>query len=173
MSISGTISSIDSFCLYDYKQRAVEQLHELCQTGSVADYKAEFDALNAQTSLPMEARMFFWNCGLKPHIMAACTLDPATQTSFRDIAGAQKAALAMDSVHRKSLGSKDGLDYSQGADKDPDAADSNGEHTHPASADDVHRSSRKRKCFKCGKPGHIAANCPEHTRASADASDAT
>ena len=50
---------LDNFCLHDYKQRAFEKLTHLRQTASVADYKAVFDSLVAQTTLPMEARVFF------------------------------------------------------------------------------------------------------------------
>ena len=56
-----------------------------------------FDSLAAQTILPMEARLFFWNQGLKPAIQDACYLDPLTHSVYKDIAQAQKAALAADS----------------------------------------------------------------------------
>ena len=53
---------------------AVEQFtRQTRHTGCVADYKAVFDLLVAQTTLPMEARIFFWNQALKP-MLATLTL---------------------------------------------------------------------------------------------------
>ena len=88
---------LDNCCLHDYKQRAVEKLTSLKQTGFVADYKALFGSLVAQTTLPMEARLFFWNQGLKPAVADACYLDPLTHSAYKDIGQAQKADLAADS----------------------------------------------------------------------------
>ena len=164
---------LNSFCLYDYKQRAIEQLHQLRQLGSVADYKSEYDALVAQTALPMEARMFFWNRGLKSNVRAACNLDPNTHSAFRDISRAQKAALAFDfstyytehtwdvptrhrdTAHHHNLDAYDGEPRAS-------APDSTAPHMSAA---------RKRKCYNCGDAGHFAADCPKPaSQSNADAS---
>ena len=88
--------TLEQSCLYDHEQHAIQKLSQLKQTGSAAEYKSAHDALAAQTKLPMAARMFFWNSGLKLEMRDACKIDPVTHSAKTDIAKAQKAAVAAD-----------------------------------------------------------------------------
>ena len=69
----------------------------LCQTGTVAEYKASHAVLAAQINLPMMQRLIYWEQGLKPEIRAECKLDPVSHTSHMDLAKSQSAAIAIDS----------------------------------------------------------------------------
>ena len=55
---------IYSFSVYDPERHTLAQLESLCQTGSVAEYKAAHDVLAAQTTVPMQLRIMWWERGL-------------------------------------------------------------------------------------------------------------
>lgn len=88
---------IATFAVHDRERHALISLMSLRQTGTVAEYKAAHDVLAAQTDLPMTQRLIYWERGLKPEIRNECKFDPVTHTTYRDIANAQSAAIAIDS----------------------------------------------------------------------------
>ena len=84
------------FSVFDHERHALEQLENLRQTGSVAEYKAVYDMLAAQTTLPMQLRIMWWERGLKDEIRTMCAVDPLTHKECADIGKAQSAACACD-----------------------------------------------------------------------------
>ena len=87
---------ISSFSVHNHERHALAQLEKLRQTGIVAECKAAHDVLAAQTNLPMQLRIFWWERGLKDDIRSTCSVDPLTQTEYTDIEKAQSAACAYD-----------------------------------------------------------------------------
>ena len=87
---------ISSFSVHNHERHALQQLEKLRQTGSVAEYKAAHDVLAAQTVLPMQLRISWWERGLKGEIRAMCSVDPLTHKEYTDIEKAQSAACACD-----------------------------------------------------------------------------
>ena len=78
--ILGKVSGNDVSLLgvHDHETQHVSHLEKLCQTDSVAEYKAAHDVLAAQISLPMKLRLFQWERVLKDDIRVMCSLDPLT-----------------------------------------------------------------------------------------------
>ena len=87
---------ITSFSVHNHERHALTQLENLRQTGSVAEYKAAHNVLAAQTNLPMQLRIHWWEKGLKEHIRSQVKVDPVTHTEYTDIDTAQSAACALD-----------------------------------------------------------------------------
>ena len=52
--------------------------------------------LAAQTTLPMQLRILWWERGLKDDIRRMCSVDPLTHKDYSDIEKAQSAACACD-----------------------------------------------------------------------------
>ncbi|KAL3135299.1 hypothetical protein ABBQ32_007497 [Trebouxia sp. C0010 RCD-2024] len=59
---------LSSFSVHNHERHALSQLEKLRQTGTVAEYKAAHDVLAAQTTLPMQLRIFWWERGLNCHV---------------------------------------------------------------------------------------------------------
>ena len=87
---------VKSFSMHNYERHALSLLEKLCQTGSVAEYKAEHNVLAAKTDLPMQLRIHWWEKGLKEHIRSQVKVDPETHQEYTDIDKAQSAACALD-----------------------------------------------------------------------------
>ena len=83
---------ISSFSVHNHERHAIAQLEKLRQAGTVAEYKAAHDVLAAQTNLPMQMRILWWERGLKDEIRTMCLVDPFTHTEYIDIKKAQSAA---------------------------------------------------------------------------------
>ena len=77
--------SLFSFGVYDRERHALEQLENLCQIGSIVEYKAVHDVLVAQTTLPMQLRIMWWERGLKDEMCAMRLVDPFTHKEYTDI----------------------------------------------------------------------------------------
>jgi len=82
--------------VHNHERHALSQLERLRQNGSVAGYKAAHNVLAAQTNLPMQLRIHWWEKGLKEHIRSQVTVDPVTHMQYSDIDKAQSAACALD-----------------------------------------------------------------------------
>ena len=87
---------ISSFSVHNHERHALSKLEQLRQTGTVAEYKAAHDVLAAQTNLPMQLRIFWWERGLKDDIRSMCSVDPLAYKEYIDIEKAQSAACACD-----------------------------------------------------------------------------
>ena len=85
-----------SFSVHNHERRALSQLGQLHQTGSVAEYKAAHDVLAAHTNLPMQLRILWWERGLKDEIRTMCLVDPFTHREYIDMEKAQFAACVCD-----------------------------------------------------------------------------
>ena len=85
-----------SFSVHNHEKHALQQLEKLRQTGSVAEYKAAHDVLAAQTALPVQLRISWWEQGLKDEVRTMCSVDPLTHKEYTDIEKAQSAACACD-----------------------------------------------------------------------------
>ena len=83
---------ISFFSVHNRERYALDQLQALYQIGSVAEYKAAHNVLAAQTTLPMQLRISWWEKGLKDHIRSQVKVDPVTYMEFTDIDKAQSAA---------------------------------------------------------------------------------
>lgn len=97
---------ITTFAVHDRERHALNSLMSLRQTGTVAEYKAAHDVLAAQTDLPVIQRLIYWERGLKPEIRDECKFDLVTHTTYKDIASAQSAAIAIDSHLTAAAGKK-------------------------------------------------------------------
>ena len=146
---------LSSFSVQDHERNAITQLMSLRQTGSVAEYKVAHDVLAAYTDLPVKQQLIDWEQGLKPDIRAECKLDPATHTSYQDIAKAQSAAMAID-IHLNAAATKKRTSSSSTA---PSLA----------AASVKAKQPKKNICewriqddqFTCGKTGSLAKPLPK------------
>ena len=137
---------ISSFSVQNRERHALSQLEKLRQIGTVAEYKASHDLLAAQTNLPMQLRIFWWERGLKEEIRTICLVDPLTHREYTDMKKAQSAACACDAHLFSAFAA---------------ASDASG-------ADDIpvtkrprvtNNSLQQRRCYNCGRFGHIASAC--------------
>ena len=67
------------------------------QTGTVASYKAAFDALVARAGNE-GMHLFWWYQSLKPALQTATAIDPRTNSAFTNLADAQHNAITVEGV---------------------------------------------------------------------------
>ena len=136
--------------MHNHEKHALQQLEKLRQTGSVAEYKAAHDVLAAQTALPVQLRISWWERGLKDEIRAMCSIDPLAHKEYTDIEEAQLAACACD-AHLTSASAATTVDD---ADTDDEEL--------LASKRPCYANNRRehRRCYRCNRFGHIANACP-------------
>ena len=138
--------------MHNHERHALSQLENLRQTDSGAEYKAPHDVLAAQTNLPMQLRLSWWERGLKDVTRTMCLVDPLTHREYTDIAKAQSAACAVDAYLTSAYDvatandlaateHDDGLRVS----KRPRVTNSRHQHY---------------RCYNCGSYGHTANACP-------------
>ena len=160
----------------DAKGLAQHQLSILKQTSTVAAYKAEFSKLVANADLPAEEVVACWSTGLRADIQAlsqqvADCLDNhnASLEVFQTAAAAvealprleqTKALVAESACCGKSKRSKANKQKQAAACKRNSTGQSFKAKTQ-GPKQQAKAKSCKRKCFTCGKSGHIARNCTQ------------
>ena len=147
---------ISSFSVHNRERYALDQLQALYQVGSVAEYKAAHNVLAAQTTLPMQLRISWWEKGLKDHIRSQVKVDPVTYMEFTDIDKAQSAACALDAY--RSPASATHSDVTDATSDDDDKSDEDLVVSKRPCL--THSDAEHRRCYNCGRFGHLARACP-------------
>ena len=152
--------------LFDVKGLARYQLSNLKQTSTVAGYKAEFSKLIANADLPAEEALSCWITGLQADIQALSRdLAECCDSHNASLEVYQTAAAAVDKLEQINEVVADcaccGKSKSCKAYKRARAVACKRTRTGQAKAHKPRAKSRNRKCFKCGKSGHIAKNCTQ------------
>ena len=165
----------------DAKGLARYQLGVLKQTSTVAGYKADFSKLLANADLPAEEAVSCWITGLRADIhtlsqdLAECfDSRDASLEVYQTAAAAVEANPKLEQTNEFAAQSAcSGKSKRRKAYKRARAAackrkstgqclktNTQGPKQH-AKANKPKANSCKRKCFKCGKPGHIAKSCTQ------------
>ena len=147
---------IKSFSVHNHERHAISKLQTLHQTGSVAAYKAAHNVLAARTNLPMQLRILWWEQGLKEHIRSKVKVDPKTHQEYTDIDKAQSAACALDGHLSPTVAPATDTDDDGDVNHEIDE-----ELPAPKRPCFTHSTREHRRCFNCGRFGHIAVACPD------------